>query len=199
MPDSREPQPFDSETPDTTPPATPRSDRRVEEASVESFPASDPPAYMGARAAKGGSSATSSGGTEQADPIRQWALTLVRALDEEQVEAVTSVLTEDAAVRVGAGPPLVGRDAVATWLHAWFERVGPCTRHVTDVRQADDALFIELDVRGSTADGMSTAWPEAISVRLRQAPALADRPPEPPRASRVTVYGAGPTSWSADH
>jgi ketosteroid isomerase-like protein len=172
---------------DSVPSATPRSDRRVEEASEESFPASDPPTFTptGAgrvnRQAAGGFADAPLPPSDTVTPqSRQWADALVTAMDREDLEAIGALLTEDAAVRWGEGPLLVGRAASLRRVEEWFRMSGPLERHVTDVRGDDDAVFIELEVRG-TRHGSAASWPEAVSARLRQG-----------AASRVTVYGALP-------
>lgn len=167
--------------PSAPPAATTRSDRRVQEGSEESFPASDPPSYMGARAPASGVD-TPTGTVDQPADIsfaRHWAMRLVRALDHEQVDDIMAMLADDAIVRVDGGPGLAGHGAIREWLTGWFARQGPCSRGLTDVRQIDDALFIELEMTCEGAHGQWQSWPEAISVRLRR-----------DVASRLTVYGA---------
>ncbi len=164
---------------DPTPPpnATTRSDRRVQEGSEESFPASDPPSYMGTRSPESGTS--SRDGRAELTPGRAWAVRFVRALDHDDIGALMPMLAEDAVVRVGDGPLLVGARATATWLQQWLERHATTARQIVDVQGGAESLFIELEVTGDTADGERVSWPEAISVRLRG-----------DVASRLTLYGA---------
>lgn len=162
---------------DTTPGATTRSDRRVHEGSEESFPASDPPSYMGTRSPESG--ASSRDRSESQSPAREWAQRLVRGLDHDDVHSVMALLSGDAVVRVGMGPLLVGTRATAEWLERWLQQRENTARHIVDVRESGDALFIELEVTGDTADGQRITWPEAVSVRLRG-----------DVASRLTIYGA---------
>lgn len=132
---------------------------------------------MGTRSPESGSSSRDRG--EEVPPSRAWAQRLVNALDHADVDTVLSLLAEDAIVRVGHGPMLVGRDNTARWLQEWMTQHTRTSRHVVDARESGDALFIELEVTGETDDGHRLAWPEAISVRLRR-----------DVAARLTVYGA---------
>jgi ketosteroid isomerase-like protein len=157
---------------ESPPPATVRSDRRVQEASEESFPASDPPSYMGAHSPEQVSH-------EHESFERQWAHRFVRAFDKEELDVMDELLTEDAIVRIGDASVLTGRAAARRWFTQWFASVGPTSRQIIDARGDDEALFIELEVTGQTADGRTLSWPEAVSVRLRGE-----------CASRLTVYGA---------
>lgn len=100
-------------------------------------------------------------------------------MDAEDLSQIPELVTEDAIVRIGNGPMLVGREIVIRWLRQWFQVVGPMMHQVTDLRVDGDALFVETEVTGQTADGQGVAWPEAISARLRGE-----------QASRLTVYGA---------
>lgn len=168
-----------------TPPASPqpvRTERVVEQASRESFPASDPPSFTPSRTGK----ATRDVDDVPLTPLdqsrvdaREWAERMCTAMDKADVDAIVGMLTEDAMVRVGSAGLLVGRDAARNWLQQYLPSLGSTIHRITDVRVDGDAVFAEAEVDVRSHDGLKVMRPEAISVRLRQG-----------FASRLIVYGA---------
>ena len=159
-----------------------RTERVVEQASRESFPASDPPAFTPAR---------SGGASHEPDDMpllpvdeariaaREWADRICAAMDHCDFDALAGMLTEDAMVRVGSAQLLVGRDAARKWLEHYLPVLGSTSHHITDVRVDGDAVFVEAEVNVRGNDGLKVMRPEAISARLRQG-----------AAARLIVYGA---------
>lgn len=158
------------------------TDRVVEQASRESFPASDPPAFTPARSGKP-SRQTDDVPLAPVDDLREsaraWADRICAALDSGDADAIAGMLTEDAAIRVGSAGLLVGRNAAREWLDQYLPALGTTDHHIIDVRVDGDAVFIEAEVNVRGHDGHKVMRPEAISVRLRQG-----------SASRLIVYGA---------
>lgn len=173
----------DSSTPTPSTPQQPvRTERVVEQASRESFPASDPPSFTPSR---------SGGASHEPDDVpllpldearssaREWAEKICKAMDKGDVETLAEMLTEDAAVRIGSAQLLVGRDAARKWLQQFLPALGTTEHHITDVRVDGDAVFVEAEVNVRGNDGLKVMRPEAISARLRQG-----------AAARLIVYGA---------
>jgi ketosteroid isomerase-like protein len=174
-----------TDTSNSTTPSSPqpvRTERVVEQASRESFPASDPPSFTPSRTGKA---------SHEPDDVplipldearvaaREWAERICTALDQDDVEGVVSMLTEDAMVRVGSAGLLVGRDAAREWFQQYLPSLGSTIHHITDVRVDGDAVFAEAEVNVRSHEGHKVMRPEAISVRLRQG-----------FASRLIIYGA---------
>lgn len=159
-----------------------RTERVVEQASRESFPASDPPSFTPTRPGRADNRPDDEPLVQQsAEHIsaREWADNMCKAMDARDADGVAALVTVDAAVRVGSAKLLVGRENARKWLGKYLDALGDTDHHLVDVRADKDAVFIESEVNVRTADGVKLMRPEAISARLRQG-----------LASRLTIYGA---------
>jgi ketosteroid isomerase-like protein len=164
------------------PDATPHSDARVERASLESFPASDPPPFSRQRPRQDGPGQPRANDRRfaalHASPwTHRWVASFIDALEAHDADAIGALLTEDVIVRWDVSPLVVGRPAAVAHLVPWFAAQRPADQHVTDVRGDDEAVFIEIDMQRAT-DREPESWPVAISARLRAG-----------GASRLTRYG----------
>lgn len=160
-----------------------RRDQRVEQASLESFPASDPPAYTPSHTGGVDREIEIDTGTDRAgetqefhDQQKQWASRFCTALSGRGDASLTDLIAEDVAWRAGDGPLLVGPDAVLQWQQSHLNTWGKVACRMVDARGDDQALFIESEVQRSGSD---TPSHEAMSVKLRGG-----------RAVRVQLYGA---------
>lgn len=171
------------------------TNRLVDRASEDSFPASDPPSFSpgtSARpadtiAAEDPASWTAAGDTAQ-EKAREWARHAVELLDAGRFKAYTLAhLTEDVLFLVGADEQLSGHEAVLEYLERHAASAGASTHRITSITAEENSIVVESVVTYDAGDGTSAVVNEACSYRLRGE-----------RASRVSIYTSVEPSSSVD-
>jgi ketosteroid isomerase-like protein len=167
-------QPLPEPSTDPTSPSAPfRGDPSVGEASRQSFPASDAPAWTplaGAGTAAKPVDLAAIIADDDATPLqraRARAESLFGALEARDADGVLALLSDDVTLRIAQHPALVGQVAVREWLDTHLADLKRLAHSITDVRGDEDAIIAEAEVSVVRSDGRSATVPAALSLRLR--------------------------------
>jgi ketosteroid isomerase-like protein len=100
-------------------------------------------------------------------PVSEWTRGVVSAVDALDADAFAAHLSENAWLRVGSTPAVLGRDAVRATFAALFAGLRAIDHEVTGEWREDDTLIVEAEVTYTPRSGEAVTLPVAIVFRRR--------------------------------
>jgi len=99
--------------------------------------------------------------------VSEWTRGVVSAVDALDADAFAAHLSENAWLRVGSTPAVLGRDAVRATFAALFAGLRAIDHEVTGEWREDDTLIVEAEVTYTPRVGDAVTLPVATVFRRR--------------------------------